>query len=102
MTTTEYDIVMLVTENLSSTDFLNVEIDLDDSTRIHNSRKFLSTYDCIPPRHRQITFLIEWTNKCGEQARLDYSHRFEHVKRSNSSISEIYSVQNDLHSFRPF
>ncbi len=102
VTTSEYDFTIFIAENLSSTDFLNLEIDLNDSIRIRNSRNSLSTYDCIPPRHRQIIFLIEWTNEYGQTAKMEYLYRSQHVKQANNSIPEIYNAQNDFHSFRPF
>ncbi|CAF1106978.1 unnamed protein product [Rotaria sordida] len=102
VTTKEYDFTMFIAENLSTTDFLNLEMDLNDSRYIRNSRKSLSTYDCIPPRHRQIVFLIEWTNEEGQRARMDYLYRSQYVKHANHSIPEIYNKQNDFHSFRPF
>ena len=89
-------------ENLSTNEFLNFEIDLNDSIRVRNSRKSLSTYDCIPPRHRQIICLLEWTNEAGQSAQMDYVYRSQHVKRSNHSIPEIYDSRNDFHSYRPF
>lgn len=102
MTTGEYSFTFFIAENLSTIDFLNVEIDLNDSIRIVNSRKSLSTYDCIPPRHRQIIFLVEWINEYGEKAKMDYSYRFQHVKQLRSSVPEVFNKQNDFHSFRPF
>ncbi|CAF3342047.1 unnamed protein product [Rotaria sp. Silwood1] len=102
VTTKEYDFTMFIAENLSTTDFLNLEIDLNDSKYIRNSRKSLSTYDCIPPRHRQISFLIEWTNEYGQKAKLDYLYRSQFVKHANNSIPEINNSQSDFHSFRPF
>jgi hypothetical protein len=101
-TTGEYSFTLFIAENLSSTDFLNIEMDLNDSIRVANSRKSLSTYDCIPPRHRQIIFLVEWTNEYSEPAKMDYVYKFHHVKQSNNSIPEIFNSQNDFHSFRPF
>ncbi|CAF3749085.1 unnamed protein product [Rotaria socialis] len=103
VTTNQYDFIMFVAENLSPTDFLNLEIDSNDSRHVRNSRKSLSTFDCIPPRHRQITFLIEWTtNEQGQKAKMDYLYRSQHVKQSNPSVPEIYNIQNNFHSFRPF
>lgn len=87
---------------MSSTDFLNIEIDLNDSVCVRSSRNSLSTYDCIPPRHRQIIFLIEWTNEQGQRAKMDYMFRAKHVKQSNPSVPDVYNNRNGFHSFRPF
>lgn len=102
MTTKEYDFTIFIIENLSPVEFLNLEIDLNDSIRIRNSRTALSTFDCVPPRHRQIIFLVEWANKVGEKAKLEYIYRSQHVKQARQSIPEIFHNQHDFHSFRPF
>lgn len=102
MTTKEYNSVIFIAENLSPIDFLNLEIDLNDSRFVRSSRHSLSTYDCIPPRHRQIIFLTEWTNEQGQYAKMEYMYKFQHVKKPNPSIPEIYDTQNNFHSFRPF
>ncbi|CAF3716257.1 unnamed protein product [Adineta steineri] len=98
----EYDFAMFVAENISSTDFLNIEVDLNDSIRVRNSRKSLSTFDCIPPRHRQIVFLVEWTNQYGQNAKMDYSYRTQCVKQATNSVPEIYGRHTNFHSYRPF
>lgn len=93
---------MFIVENLSPTDFLNLEIDLNDSIRIRNSRKSLSSYDCIPPRHRQILFLVEWANEQGEKAKMEYLYRSQYVKHAHSSVPEVFHNEGDFHSYRPF
>ncbi len=75
---------------------------MNDSVRVHNSRNSLSTFDSIPPRHRQIVFLVEWTNECGQTAKMEYLYRSQHVKQAKPSVPEINNIQNDFHSFRPF
>jgi hypothetical protein len=102
VTTGEYNFTIFIAENLSATDYLNVIIDLNDSICIRNSRQSLITYDWIPPRHRQILFLVEWTNEYGETAKMEYLYRQQHDKQANKSIPEIDNSQNDFHSFRPF
>ncbi|CAF0766322.1 unnamed protein product [Adineta ricciae] len=102
VTTTEHNFTIFIAENLSLIDFLNIEIDLNDSVHIRNSRKSLSTFDCIPPRHRQIVFLVEWTNEYGEIAKMDYLYRTHHTRHPTPSIPENYHLQNGFHSYRPF
>lgn len=93
---------MFIAENFSLTDFLCLEVDLNDSKYVRSSRRAMSTVDCIPPRHRQIVFMIEWTNDYGETATLDYSHRTQYSRRALPSIPDNNHIQNGLHSFRPF
>lgn len=77
-------------------------IDLDDSVRIRHSRQAMVTYDSIPPRHRQIIFLVEWANDYDQTARMDYSFRTAYSDRPSQTCPEIYSHQSDLHAHRPF
>jgi len=93
---------MFIAENLSSTYYLNLDIDMSDGIGISNSRRSLITHDCIPPSHRQIVFLTEWTQQPNETAKMDYAFQYLHVNRSNNSVPAINSFQNDFHSFRPF
>lgn len=102
VTTTEYNFSIFIAENLLVTNFLSFEIDLNDSVRIRNSRKSLSTYNSIPPRHRQIIFLVEWTNKESETAKMEYIYRSQHVQQEQQAIPDIFIAQNDFHSYRPF
>ncbi|CAF3087405.1 unnamed protein product [Rotaria sp. Silwood2] len=94
--------VMFIAENLSFSNYLNIDIDMNDSTYIRNSRQSYITHDCIPPRQRQIIFLTEWTNEHDQTAKMNYVYETSFIKQSNDSVPEINIDENDFHSFRNF
>jgi hypothetical protein len=73
---------------------------MSDGIYIRNSRQSLITHDCIPPRHRQIVFLVEWTNEQNQVAQMNYVHQFSYDRQSNNSVPAVNNFQNDFHSFR--
>ena len=75
---------------------------MDDSVRIRHSRRSLITHDSIPPRHRQILFLVEWANEYGQKAKMDYSYVTRLTSTVTPSLPQVFHHQTDFHSFRPF
>jgi hypothetical protein len=75
---------------------------MSDGICIRNSRQSLITHDCIPPHHRQIIFLTDWTNEQNQQGEMNYVYQCSHVKQSNHSVPIIQISENDFHSFRSF
>jgi len=75
---------------------------MSDGICIRNSRQSLITHDCIPPRHRQIIFLTEWTNEQNQRGEMNYVYQCSHVNQSNNSVPIIHISENDFHSFRSF
>jgi hypothetical protein len=94
--------MIFIAENLSLTNYLNLDIDMSDGRYIRNSRQSFITHDCIPPHHKQIVFLIEWANEQDQQAKMNYQFQFSHVRQSNNSVPSIDVFQNDFHSCRSF
>lgn len=94
--------IIFIAENLSFSKYLNLDIDMSDGICVRNSRRSLIIHDCIPPQHRQIIFLTEWTNEKDQQAKLNYVYQYLHVQQSNASVPFIDIFQNDLHSYRSF
>lgn len=102
MTSSKYKLTLFIAENASTTDYLNVVVDLADSVRVRHSRQSMVTYDSIPPRHRQIIFLAEWTNDAGEKAKIEYSYQVTQSRNMNGIMPEIFMAQNCFHAHRPF
>ncbi|CAF1042665.1 unnamed protein product [Rotaria sordida] len=94
------DFVMFIAQNLSSTNYLNIDIDMNDSMYIRSSRQSFITHDCIPPKHKQIIFLTEWINQHSQTAKLTYVYQTSFVQQSNNSVPAINIDKNDFHSFR--
>lgn len=94
---------IFIAENLSLTTYLNLDIDISESVFVRNSRQSLITHDCIPPCHRQIVFLTEWTHEENHQiAQMSYAYEYSHVNQANNSVPSINNFQNDFHSYRSF
>ena len=91
---------MFIAENLSLTNHLNLDVDTSDAICIRNSRQSFITHDCIPPGHRQIIWLTEWTHEGNQAAKMNYVFQFSHVKQTNDSVPAIDISQDDFHSFR--
>jgi hypothetical protein len=94
--------MIFIAENLSLTNYLNLDIDMSDGKYIRNSRQSFITHDCIPPHHRQIVFLTEWANEKDQEAKMSYAFQYSHVRQSNNSVPTVDVFRDDFHSFRPF
>ena len=94
--------MIFIAENLSLTNYLNFDIDMSDGKYIRNSRQSFITHDCIPPHHKQIVFLIEWTHQQDQKPNMNYNFLFSHVRESNNSVPSIDAFENDFHSSRSF
>lgn len=95
--------MIFVAENSSLTSYLNLDIDMSDGIFIRNSRQSLITHDCIPPRHRQIIFLTEWTHEETHQiGQMGYVYQYSHVQDENNPLPTINYIRNDFHSCRSY
>ncbi|CAF0817246.1 unnamed protein product [Adineta ricciae] len=94
------DFFVFIAENLSTTDYLNIELDLSDSACIQSSRQAFITHDCIPPQHRQIIFFTEWTDTHNETPRFQYTFDYSYARLASQSIPVIDIHQHDFHSYR--
>ncbi|CAF0863688.1 unnamed protein product [Rotaria sp. Silwood1] len=104
-TSGELGLTIFVAENVSITNYLSLDINIQLAKNVRHSR-FIgfpnSTHDSIPPRHRQLIFITEWIDKYGESARLRYSYSHIHEKRVTNPRPFIDISQYDLHSPRAF
>lgn len=90
---------MIVVENVSPRKYLNVIIDVNEAKNVRHSRYSLLTNDFIPPYHRQLICILEWTNEEGQSARISYTRTQAFINSYSNSIPFIH--QNDLHSPLP-
>ncbi|CAF1657448.1 unnamed protein product, partial [Adineta ricciae] len=96
---------IFVAENSSSAQYLNVNIGVNVATNVRHSRHVdlpYHTHDSVPPRHRQLIFITEWTEKHNGLTYLSYSCSYKQESRTSESLPDIDSAQHDLHSPRPF
>ncbi|CAF4873840.1 unnamed protein product [Rotaria sp. Silwood1] len=96
---------IFIVENLSTTKWLSLDMDIKHATNVHHSRLINlpnKSHDCIPPRHRQVVFIAEWTEKQGKSAILNYSYSYRHEKQATDPRPSINISQYDLHSPRAF
>lgn len=89
---------MFVVENISSRKYLNIIIDISEAKNVRHSRFSLLTSDFIPPCHRQLICILEWTNEKGQSARISYTRSQSFVNSRFNSIPLIHFHENDLHS----
>ncbi|CAF1219075.1 unnamed protein product [Rotaria magnacalcarata] len=96
---------MFIVENPSITNYINLDINFQVAKSVRHSR-FIGaphdTHDCIPPRHRQIIFAIEWIDKTGVASSFSYSHSRSHTKQPTDPRPRISISDNDFHSWRAF
>lgn len=94
---------IFIAENVSTSRYLNVDINMTTARNVRHSRHAHLPYhtrDCIPPEHRQLIFLTEWADKHGQSAQMkySYSHRFDHQQRE--AVPSVDIPRGDLHSPR--
>ncbi|CAF3765660.1 unnamed protein product [Rotaria socialis] len=96
---------VFIVENLSITNYLNLDVNIQIAKSVRHSR-FIgaphATRDCIPPRHRQIVFAIEWIDKTGVATSLSYSYLHSHTKQPTDPRPPISISGKDFHSWRAF
>ena len=90
---------MIVVENLSQRKYLNIIIDVNQAKNVRHSRFSLLTSDFVPPFHRQLICIFEWTNEEGQSARISYTRSQAFTNSYFNSIPFIH--QHDLHSPLP-
>ncbi|CAF0828064.1 unnamed protein product [Adineta steineri] len=97
--------LVFIAENLSTKNYLSVEVSMNIARCIHHSRYSqlpYNTHDYIPPRYRQVIFITEWTHKRNESAQLSYSYLHRFSTQTSDSIPTINTFKHDLHSPRAF
>ncbi|CAF0982540.1 unnamed protein product [Adineta ricciae] len=94
---------ILMVQNQSREKYFDVDIKITEARNIFHSRcsKLPSTmHDSIPPRHSQILFLTEWSDKQRSACAFNYSYSYEHTNRASSPRPTIDRNTGDLHSPR--
>ncbi|CAF4057136.1 unnamed protein product, partial [Adineta steineri] len=91
---------LFVAENKSKTHFLSVNMDITQAKNIRHSRYSFRTQDFIPPCHRQLICIVEWTNQDDQLAHLSYTHTLTLTEEWQNSIPYVDADQNDLHTPR--
>jgi hypothetical protein len=94
--------MLLVVENWSTSNHVNIDINITHSSNIQYSRCSSTTHDCIPPYHRQLVFINEWI---GEHRSLNYP-KYDVTYKHNMQITDakpaVSSYLGDLHTPRLF
>jgi hypothetical protein len=81
---------------------------MPSSRNIHHSRHSSTsddswtTHDYIPPYHRQLIFIIEWTGEHRSFNRSKYDFIYEHNTQITDTIKATNNDTDDLHMPRPF
>ncbi|CAF1334029.1 unnamed protein product [Adineta ricciae] len=93
---------LIVAENLSTDENLNVVIDINQAKNLRHSRSWFLTNDYLPPSHRQLLCIMEWTNKQGETSQIKYTRTQGFTSECYMSKPFVDIQNNDLHSPRSF
>jgi hypothetical protein len=102
ITPKEIDSMLLIVENCSSSDYLTIDTRMTQSNNIQHSRDSSATHDCIPPYHRQLIFITEWTGEHHSSRYPTYNFTYEHTTHMNHAIPVINNDLDDLHTPRLF
>ncbi|CAF1095120.1 unnamed protein product [Adineta steineri] len=97
--------IVFIAENLSTKNFLSVEVNMNIARCIHHSRCSqlpYNTHDYIPPRYCQVIFITEWAHKHNKSAQLSYSYLHRFNAHTSDSVPTIDTFKHDLHSPRAF
>ncbi|CAF4551610.1 unnamed protein product [Rotaria sp. Silwood2] len=95
-------LMLLIVENRSTNYHLNFDTNMIQSRNIQHSRLSWTTHDCIPPYHRQLIFITEWTDKFHPMNNFTYNLTYEHSTQITGAIPEIDSYLDDVHTPRLF
>jgi hypothetical protein len=93
---------LLIIENWSSSNYLTIDTSMTRSNNIQYSRDSSVTHDCIPPYHRQLIFIAEWTGEHRSASYPTYHFTYEHITHMNHTKSVVNSDLDDLHTPRLF
>ena len=74
---------------------------MNEAKNIRHSRGSFLTKDFIPPCHRQLIYIVEWTNQKGESAHIAYTRTQALMDGWYNASPPINVNQNDLHTPRP-
>ncbi len=94
--------MLLVVENWSTSNYLNIDTNMTHSSSVHHSRHSSITHDCIPPYYRQLIFITEWTDKPHSSSCPEYHLTYEHNTQITDAKPIVSSYLDDLHTPRLF
>lgn len=89
--------MLLVIENCSLSDYLMVETRLSYSDSFRYSRDSLTARDYIPPRYRQLIFIVESTSQHQSRNYPTYDLTYQHTAHATGTKSIINKNSDDLH-----
>ncbi|CAF4931148.1 unnamed protein product, partial [Rotaria sp. Silwood1] len=95
-------LMLLIVENRSINDYLNIDTSMTQSRNMKHSRLSWTTHDCIPSYHRQLIFITEWTDESHSMNNSSYNLTYEHSTQITNAVPEIDSYLDDLHTPRLF
>ena len=96
------EVELVVVENQLINHHLHCELTIANADHIRHSRQTFHTRDCVPPRHRQLLCILEWTDQANRVAHMCYSDT-EVAHDTQCYATPVVRIdQNDLHSPRPF
>ena len=97
------DTSAFVIENTSPDHMLNVNVKMTESTGIQSSRNSTSTIDCVPPKHRQLLFLMEDINESEKMTHVHhpYTYTYKHTSAERRPPQPMISRADDIHAPRP-
>lgn len=96
----DVELMLLIIENRSSTDHLMAQINMSESDSFHYSRSSSYIREYIPPRYRQLMFMVE---QKGKQRCLNYPTydlTYQHMAHARRTKSIVNSYSDGLHTPR--
>ena len=102
VTSHRFDAKMIVIENQLTNHYLTFNMAIIEAENVRHSRQNFRTLDCIPPRHRQLICILEWTQQRGRMAHVSYVTSQRISGGWHHAQPPIAIDKDDLHSPRPF
>jgi hypothetical protein len=102
VTPTSIESMILIVENWSTNDMLNIDVNITHARNIQYSRNSSITHDCIPPRHRQLIFINEWNVEHRSWNYPAYNLTYKHNMQITDAKPTFNRFLDDLHTPRPF
>ena len=87
----------VVIENNSPSDYLLVDTKMSYSDSVRYSRDSLNVRDCIPPRYRQLIFMVESTSNNRSFNYPTYDLTYQHSAHAAGVKSIVNQNTDDLH-----
>ena len=92
--------MLLIIENGSSSDHLMVQISMSESDSLHYSRSSAYIREYIPPRYRQLIFMVEEKGKHRSSNYPAYDLTYQHMAHAARTKSIVNHCSDGLHTPR--